>query len=59
MVSYESGFSVQHCQHLTPHMKLHYLLQKCSFFLIKLAFFWASGSARMKLQKIQAHLGKS
>ena len=32
-------------------MKLHHLLQKCSFFLIKLAAFQASGAARMKLQK--------
>ena len=31
------------------HMKLHHLLQKCSFFLIKLAVFLASGGARMKL----------
>jgi hypothetical protein len=30
-------------------MKLHHLLQKCSFFLIKLAAFRASGGARMKL----------
>ena len=30
-------------------MKLHYLLQKCSFFLIKLAAFQASGAARVKL----------
>ena len=30
-------------------MKLHHLLQKCSFFLIKLAAFLASGAARMKL----------
>jgi hypothetical protein len=34
---------------LTPYMKLHHLLQKCSFFLIKLAAFRASGGARMKL----------
>jgi hypothetical protein len=33
-----------------PHMKLHHLLQKCSFFLIKLAAFQASGAACMKLQ---------
>jgi hypothetical protein len=31
-------------------MKLQRLLQKCSFFLIKLAVFLASGGARMKLQ---------
>jgi hypothetical protein len=30
-------------------MKLHRLLQKCSFLLIKLAAFQASGAARMKL----------
>jgi hypothetical protein len=30
-------------------MKLHHLLQKCSFFLIKLAAFLASGGAYMKL----------
>jgi len=30
-------------------MKLHHLLQKCSFFLIKLAVFQASGAARVKL----------
>ena len=30
-------------------MKLHHLLQKCSFFLIKLAVFLASGGAPMKL----------
>ena len=30
-------------------MKLHHLLQKCSFFLIKLAAFQASGAARVKL----------
>jgi hypothetical protein len=29
-------------------MKLHHLLQKCSFFLIKLAAFQASGGACMK-----------
>jgi hypothetical protein len=32
------------------YMKLHHLLQKCSFFLIKLAAFLASGAACMKLQ---------
>jgi hypothetical protein len=31
-------------------MKLHRLLQKCSFFLIKLAVFLARGGAHMKLQ---------
>jgi hypothetical protein len=36
-------------------MKLHHLLQKCSFFLIKLAAFQASGAARMKLHEIQCH----
>jgi len=35
-------------------MKLHHLLQKCSFFLIKLAAFQASGGARMKLHKFNA-----
>jgi hypothetical protein len=30
-------------------MKLHHLLQKCSFFLIKLAIFLASGGACVKL----------
>jgi hypothetical protein len=33
-------------------MKLHHLLQKCSFFLIKLAAFQASGAAYMKLHGI-------
>jgi hypothetical protein len=33
---------------LSPYMK-HRLLQKCSFFLIKLGRFLASGAARMKL----------
>jgi len=32
-------------------VKLHHLLQKCSFFLIKLAAFQASGAARMKLHE--------
>jgi hypothetical protein len=32
-------------------MKLHGLLQKCSFFLIKLAAFLASGGAHMKLRQ--------
>jgi len=36
---------------LKPHMKLHHLLQKCSFFLIKLAAFLASGAARVKLRQ--------
>jgi hypothetical protein len=31
-------------------MKLHRLLQKCSFFLIKLAAVQARGDAHMKLQ---------
>jgi hypothetical protein len=31
-------------------MKLHHLLQKCSFFLIKLAAVQASGAAYMKLR---------
>jgi hypothetical protein len=31
------------------YMKLHHLLQKCSFFLIKLAAVQASGCAHMKL----------
>jgi hypothetical protein len=30
----------------------HHLLQKCSFFLIKLAVFLASGAARMKLHEM-------
>jgi hypothetical protein len=34
-------------------MKLHHLLQKCSFFLIKLAAFLASGAACMKLHGFQ------
>ena len=34
---------------LKPRVKLHHLLQKCSFFLIKLAVFLASGAAYMKL----------
>ena len=33
-----------------PRMKLHQLLQNCSFFLIKLAAFQASGAAHMKLR---------
>jgi hypothetical protein len=36
-------------------MKLHQLLQNCSFFLIKLAAFQASGTACMKLHEIQCH----
>ena len=40
---------------LTPRMNLHHLLQKCSFFLIKLAAFQASGGARMKLHEIKCH----
>ena len=40
---------MQHKCFCQPHMKLHYLLQKCSFFLIKLAAFQASGAARVKL----------
>ena len=36
-------------------MNLHHLLQKCSFFLIKLAAFQASGGARMKLHEIKCH----
>jgi hypothetical protein len=32
------------------YMKLHHLLQNCSFFLIKLAAVQASGAARMKLR---------
>jgi len=31
----------------------HHLLQKCSFFLIKLAAFQASGAAYMKLRVIE------
>jgi len=37
------------------HMKLHQLLQKCSFFLIKLAAFQASGAACMKLHESRGH----
>jgi hypothetical protein len=37
------------------YMKLHHLLQKCSFFLIKLAAFLARGGARMKLHQIRCH----
>ena len=33
-------------------MKLHRLLQKCSFFLIKLAVFLARGDAHMKLHRL-------
>jgi hypothetical protein len=33
-------------------MKLHHLLQKCSFFLIKLAAVQASGGACMKLHEM-------
>ena len=40
-------------------MKLHRLLQKCSFFLIKLAAFQAGGGACMKLHEIQWYLGHS
>jgi hypothetical protein len=32
-------------------MKLHHLLQKCSFFLIKLAAFQAGGAACKKLHQ--------
>ena len=42
---------------LDTRMKLHHLLQKCSFFLIKLAAFQASGAAYMKLHLIECHLG--
>jgi hypothetical protein len=41
---------------LTPYMKLHHLLQKCSFFLIKLAAVLASGAARMKLHLFRQDL---
>ncbi len=34
-------------------MKLHHLLQKCSFFLIKLAAVQASGGAYMKLREAE------
>jgi len=34
-------------------MKLHRLLQKCSFFLIKPAVFLAGGSACMRLRKAE------
>ncbi len=37
-------------------MKLHRLLQKCSFFLIRLAAFLASGGARMKLHLFRQDL---
>jgi hypothetical protein len=35
----------------------HRLLQKCSFFLIKLAAFQASGAARMKLREVKSRVG--
>jgi hypothetical protein len=35
-------------------MKLHRLLQKCSFFLIKLAAVQARGGARMKLHQVKS-----
>jgi hypothetical protein len=38
-------------------MKLHQLLQNCSFFLIKLAAFQASGAARVKLHLTNAEVG--
>jgi hypothetical protein len=44
-LSYELGQR----ENKNPYMKLHHLLQKCSFFLIKLAAVQASGCARMKL----------
>jgi hypothetical protein len=37
-----------------PRMNLHRLIKKCSFFLIKLAFFLASGNAHMKLHEIKS-----
>ena len=36
---------------LDTRMKLHQLLQNCSFFLIKLAAVQASGAARVKLRQ--------
>ena len=50
-----SGVSIKHLLSLTPRMKLHHLLQKCSFFLIKLTVVLASGAACMKLHEIQCH----
>ena len=41
---------------LNPRMKLHHLLQKCSFFLIKLAAFQASGAACMKLHLFKLNI---
>jgi len=32
------------CYLLIARMKLHHLLQKCSFFLIKLAVFWPAAA---------------
>ena len=43
-----------HLVFVITRVKLHHLLQKCSFFLIKLAAFQASGGARMKLHKFNA-----
>jgi hypothetical protein len=43
-----SGVREAHRKILKPRVKLHHLLQKCSFFLIKLAAFLARGDARMK-----------
>jgi hypothetical protein len=44
------GFtSGQFIMQVWPRVKLHHLLQKCSFFLIKLAAFLARGGAHMKL----------
>jgi hypothetical protein len=46
-----SGFGCQENDSLNPRVKLHHLLQKCSFFLIKLAAFLARGGAHMKLRQ--------
>jgi len=37
----------------TPRMKLHHLLQKCSFFLIKLAALVAGGRAEKRTAEPQ------
>jgi hypothetical protein len=34
-------------------MKLHHLLQKCSFFLIKLAVFWPAAGLNSEPQNIE------
>jgi hypothetical protein len=47
-----SGVGFQASEVKISYMKLHQLLQNCSFFLIKLAAFQASGAARMKLHQM-------